>query len=161
MPRLLPLLALAALVLGCATTPAPKYAVGLPAGDPIPLPAARLEVRMAEDLRAYANPLILHADGTVTPCRALAYYAPLELALARALRDATHFTGKNTCRLTVRDFHADLRGPTPLARVTLANAQGRTVSLTEPLPKEWAAPQLRDALARLLRQAYGVFSHVI
>lgn len=156
MPRLFPLLALA-LLLGCATTPAPKYAVGLPEGTAVALPAARLELRMAEDLRAYANPLILHADGTVTPCRALAYYAPLELALARALRDATHFTGEGTCRLTVQDFHADLRGPTPLARVTLADAK-TAISLTEPLPEGWTAPQLRDTLARLLRQAYASYA---
>lgn len=157
MPRLLPLLALAILLLGCATTPAPKYAVGLPAGDSITLPAARLELRMAEDLRAYATPLILHADGTITPCRALAYYAPLELALARALRDATRFTGEGTCRLTVRDFHADLRGPTPLARVTLTDGKA-TFSSTEPLPQDWAAPQLRETLARLLRQAYAAYA---
>lgn len=157
MYRLFFLLAFSALFLGCATTPTPKYAVGLPAGDTITLPAARLELRMAEDLRAYANPLILHADGTVTPCRALAYYAPLELALARALRDTSRFSGEGTCRLTIRDFHADLRGATPLARVTLADAK-TIVSITEPLPEDWAAPQLRDTLARLLRQAYASYA---
>ena len=146
--------ALAALLLGCATTPTPKYAVGLPPSEPISVPAARLDVRMAEDLRAYSNPLILRPDSTVALCRTLAYYAPPELALARALRDASRFTGGGILRLTVLDFHADLRGASPLARVTLADAEGRTVTRTAPLPQEWAAPQLRDALAQLLLQAY-------
>lgn len=153
MPRLLPLLALV-ILLGCATTPTPKYAVGLPATEPIAVPAARLELRMSEDLRAYANPLILHSDGTVTPCRALSYYAPVELALARALRDVSCFDGADTLRLTVRDLHADLRGSVPLARVTLADARNRIFTRTVPLPSDWAAPQLREALAALLLQAY-------
>ncbi len=155
MSRLLPFLALAALLLGCATAPTPKYAVGLPSAEPLAVPAAGLDLRMAEDLRAYSNPLILLPDGTVAPCRALAYYAPPELALARALRDASRFVGKGSLRLTVLDFHADLRGEAPLARVTLADSHGHTATQTAPLPQDWTPVQLRDVLAQLLLQAYA------
>ncbi len=154
--RLLSLCLAVMAVCGCASTPAAKkYTVGLPETAPLAVPAAVLDVRMAEDLRAYRNPLVFAADGTVAPCRGLVYYAPLELALARALQDVSAFARESgTLRITVRDFHADCRGAEPVARVTLEATNGNTASATAPLPADWTPEQLREALAGLLLKAY-------
>jgi len=151
--RFLLMLSLLALA-GCATTPVAKRTVGLPAEFSVALPAADLDVRLAEDLRTSANPLRFRADGTVVPCRSLVYYAPMEAALARALRDAARPAGEGVLRLTVLDFCADERGETPVARVTLA-AGKRRASAVRPLPEGWGAPDLRTALAQALQEAFA------
>ena len=156
MMRTLSLLLLAATLAGCAAAPKPKYTIGFEKEAPIIVGASDISLRMAEDLRAYNNPLIFNADGTVVPCKTLNYYAPLEVLLASTLRQATTFTlQKGIFPITVQAFHADLRGPTPIARVTLENPTTHaTVTRTADLPEGWTAQDLRLALAKLLRETY-------
>ncbi len=155
MKTLCSLFAIALVAAGCATAPTPRYTIGLNADTPkVTLPSARLEVRMAEDLRAYASPIVYHTDGTITVCNDLRYYAPLELALQRALEDQTAFAGKGIIRIVVRDYCVDLRGDKPVVRVTLAAASGRTATATAPLSADWDSAQLRAAFAQALYEAY-------
>jgi hypothetical protein len=125
---------------------------------------------MAEDLRAYNVPLFFHADGSVTPYRALQYYAPLEVALKRALEEVTVFSGKRPEKekIVVRDY-CIVEHPNPSiegrpagweVRVTLQvtdvdpSPKHRTASvyLTDPTP---TPQQIRDAFATALYDAYA------
>lgn len=105
---LLPFL-MATLFCGCATSkPNPKYNVFPNSLEPALRTCATsgVRLRMAEDLRAYSAPLVFHVDNTVTVSRDLMYYAPLEVALARALEDITLFTAPKAEKLKVevRDY---------------------------------------------------------
>lgn len=164
-----------ALLCGCATTPIVKrYTVFsaemMTSKEPLVVSkASGLRLRMAEDLRAYNMPLCFHADGTVTPYRAMQYYAPLEVALKRALEDTTLFLGTSPekTKIIVRDY-CIVERPTPQdghpagfeVRVTLQvtdvdpSPKHRTASvyLTDPTP---TPQQIRDAFATALHGAYA------
>lgn len=157
---LLPLLT-ALFFLGCAAAPTPKYTV-LTAPEPRALPAGytALSVRLADDIRSAPHPLCFHADGTVTLCRELTYYAPIEVALTRALQDT--FTLRNDAqdslrkplRLVVRTFGMDARDGTPKAVVHLdLPAEQLDVRSEEPLPAAYTAHELRNALGNALLQS--------
>lgn len=153
---LLPLLT-ALFFLGCAAVPTPKYTV-LTAPEPRALPAGytALTVRLADDIRSAPNPLCFHADGTVTLCRELTYYAPVEVAITRALQDAfvrrkESLPARKPLRLTVRTFGVDARDATPKAVVRLDfPAEQLDVRSEEPLPAAYTARELRDALGKAL-----------
>ncbi|MGN0886640.1 MAG: hypothetical protein ACI4RT_06545 [Candidatus Spyradenecus sp.] len=162
LPLLALLLILCAGCLGPRETPAnPRYTVANPPANPIAqnlLPA----VRLAADLRAAPGPLHFHADGTVTPVKGLTYYAPLELALEVALRDATALDPETAPRrlpITVLAFGLDERSGTPLAVVRLAtpapNGAPRELLATRPLPANASPRDLREALAAALLDAYA------
>lgn len=160
-------LASAALPLaGCFSGGAvPKYTV-LDPMTPIPSPIAP-KVRLGDHLRAFAEPLWFHADGTVTPCRELTYYVPLELAIDQALSDITvpQTTPEGTllpgrsALLRVDFFGVDARTAEPKAVVTLttpiaAAAFPLTVTATRPLPPAPEPELLRKALGEALVEAY-------
>lgn len=111
--------AFVALLCGCASTPLrPKYAV-FPVNntlEPVTSPAAGLRLRMAEDLRAYSAPLCFQTDHTVRLCREVQYYAPLEVALARALEDITVFKAEcpDKIKIEVRDYCVVVHDPATL-----------------------------------------------
>ncbi len=150
---LLPLLILA----GCATSLPPKYTVTEHASVPLAeVDTSVLTVRMAKDLRAYATPLCFNADNTVVEVSDLTYYAPLEVAIERALNDVTQKTGTSTrpLRITVQDFCVDKRGDEPVAKVTL-EARGNYVTKVAALSPDYTTIQLRDALGELLLQSYA------
>ncbi len=162
----LPLLALLSILCaGCffsaPPAPAPVYTLADPPATPIAqniLPA----VRLAADLRAAPGPLHFHPDGTVTPVKGLTYYAPLELALEVALRDATALDPELAPRrlpITVLAFCRDDRSGTPLAVVRLAtpapNGAPRELLATRPLPVNPSPRELREALASALLDAYA------
>lgn len=164
MKPLLLLLPLAALALtACTSTPpAPRYTI-FPTTEAVPqvtMPGASLRLRMAEDLRAYNAPLHFHADGTVTTFRALRYYAPLELALERALADLTTFqsTANGTLNVEVRDYCLVDTADGMEARVTLVlMPSGQTPirrSAVQPLPATATTAEVREAFAAALREAY-------
>ncbi len=153
MKRLLPLFVLLA---GCSTTLPQKYTVAdLPAEPVAQLHVSAISVRMAKDLRAYDTPLYFKADGTVTPLRDLTYYAPLEVAIERALTDATMIfgTGAAPLKVTVEDFCLDARGETLQAKVTLASGP-HSASAIENLDTLPSTPQLRNIFGDLLLEAY-------
>lgn len=168
MLRLLPLFALAALLcVGCLgpreTPELPRYTVADPPADPI---ARNLipTVRLAADLRSAPGPLHFHADGTVTPVKGLAYYAPLELAIASALTSATGYDPAQPRRradITVLAFGLDDRSGERLAVVRLAtNApDGLRESLsTKVLPENPTPRDIRSALAAALLEAYATLA---
>ena len=165
-----------ALLCGCVSTPpAKRYTVFTPdailsLGGPLYSDASGVRVRMAEDLRAYNVPLFFHADGSVTPYRALQYYAPLEVALKRALEEVTVFSGKRPEKekIVVRDY-CIVEHPNPSiegrpagweVRVTL-----QVTSVAHPMPMHRSAsihleadatPQeIRAAFAQALLDVYN------
>lgn len=159
--RVLPLLLPALLLAGCFASGAPQrnYTVMDPdvsrAGDPVNAQLT-LRLRMAPDLRAAIAPTLYRADGSVSTVPGLRYYAPLELAIPRALRELPpEALPENTLDLTILDFCVDCRTPdgAPLARVTLQRGARPPVSATEPLPEGATPAQTRAALARCLRAA--------
>lgn len=132
---------------------------------PITSPYCGIRVRMANDLRAYNTPLFFHADGTVTPYHSVTYYAPLEVALERALADTTHFTAstQGKLKLEVRDYcvieqpttEADSR--TWVIRVTLRHYQAglpKEVTHSVTLPFNADAGTVRNAFATALQTCY-------
>lgn len=157
MPRLaslsllLPLL-LAAGCLGTAQAPR-RYTVADPAPDRRPW-GPDLTVRTAPDLRAATAPLLFRADGSVATLRALTYYASLEVAIDRAIRESMTPPPNGETRLLVRDFCVDERGDAPVARVTIEGPRGAKTA-TEPLPPAAPPEQIRAALARCLQTAYS------
>ncbi len=148
-------LPLMALMVGCATTLPPRYTVANEAQTKLTRDAASLSVRMAADLRTYHQPLIFNADGTVNVYRDISYYAPLEIAIERALHDATVFnaTAHAPLRITVRDFCIDARGDRPMAKVTL-KMNRKVLTKTAPLSLDYTPGEVRDALGSLLLSAY-------
>lgn len=163
------------LLCGClATSSQPKYAV-FPVNhtlEPVSSTAAGLRLRMAEDLRAYDTPLFFQADNTVRLNHTLRYYAPLEVALARALEDITVFKAESSdkIKIEVRDYCLIEHDPT-----TLQTPSGATPSplevrvhllVTRPglptthhdvshfLPAESTQQELHAAFARALYEAY-------
>lgn len=163
MTRLLPLLPLLILA-GCfgAKPTAARHTVADP--EPVgyvlaPEPAPAIAVRMAPDLRAATAPTLYRADGTVSTVHGLTYYASLELAIARALRETKPsmlgLTSREELALTIQDYCVDERTPdgTPVARVTLTARTGPSATATEPLPADATPAQTRAALARCLRAA--------
>ncbi|MGN0891489.1 MAG: hypothetical protein ACI4W7_07570 [Candidatus Spyradenecus sp.] len=154
-------LLLSAGCLGPRETPSlPRYTVA----DPPATPAARNlrpAVRLAADLRSAPGPLHFHADGTVTPVQGLAYYAPLELAIEAALRDATAYDPGLAPRrpaITVLAFGRDDRAATPRAVVRLATSapdgSPREAAAARDLPPYPSPRDLRAALAAALLEAY-------
>ncbi len=120
-----------------------------------PILAPRPFARMADDLRAARTPLRFNNDGTVEPCRGIHYYAPLELAITRALQDATltppNMLGQKQT-VVIETFGIDARGDAPLARITLRSAQENVITRTAPAPK--TPETLRKCLGDLLLEAY-------
>lgn len=143
----------------------PKYTV-LDPMTPIASPILP-KVRLSDHLRAFAEPLCFHADGTVTPCRKLTYYVPLELAIAQALNDITApqttpdgspLPGR-VAMLRVEAFGIDARTAEPKAIVTLTTpaptgAFPLVVTATRPLPPSPDPEHLRKALGEALVEAY-------
>lgn len=154
---LLPLL----FCLGCASTPPkPKYTVFTPAyHKPLPGDYTALSVRMADDIRSAPNPLCFHADGRVTLCRELTYYAPIEVAITRALQDTFSLrkegmTAHKPLRVVIRTFGVDARSGAPKAVVHLDfPAEQLDTRIEEPLPENYTAKDLRDALGEALIQS--------
>lgn len=157
--KFLPLLPLAFLI-GCATAPTPKYSVLTPE-ERCTLPAdyTAISVRLADDIRTAPNPLHFHADGRVTLCRELTYYAPLELAISRALNDTFSIrkegtTQKKPLRILVNTFGVDESSGTPKACVHLEiPAKGLEARAEQPLPEAYTAQDLRNALGEALLQS--------
>lgn len=154
---LLPLL----ICLGCASTPPkPKYTVFTPTSHKaLPGDYTALSVRMADDIRSAPNPLCFHADGRVTLCRELTYYAPIEVAITRALQDTFSIrkegmtTGK-PLRIVVRTFGVDTRSGTPKAVVHIElSAAKLDCRVEKPIPEDYTAKDLRDALGEALIQS--------
>lgn len=156
---LLPLL----FALGCASAPPkPKYTVFTPdCRMQLPGDYTSLSVRLADDIRSAPHPLCFHADGTVTLCRELAYYAPIEVALTRALQDTfslrkAETTPAKTLRLVVRTFGVDARSGTPKAVVHLdLPSAGLEARVEAPLAETYTAHDLRNALGAALLQSVG------
>ena len=99
------------------------------------------------------------ADGSVSTYPGLTYYAPLELAIPRALRElgpeALGLKPGDRLDLDVLDFCVDRRTPdgVPVARVTLS-ADGRApVTVAKPLPAGATPLQTRALLASALLEA--------
>lgn len=158
-------------VAGCsAPKPTARFTVfpvtTSPDVEKVALPYNGVRVRMAEDLRAYNVPLCFAADGTVVPYRALNYYAPLEVALERALEDASSFTKTRlgVLKLKVRDYclveQSTPQGTQRFVRVTLRalypDATHPTFehSVAQSLSAEATPAEVRDALATALMSAY-------
>lgn len=147
--------------LGCASTPPkPKYTVFTPeCCKQLPGDYTALSVRLADDIRSAPNPLCFHADGTVTLCRDLVYYAPVEVAITRALQDTFSMRkagapAHKPLRITVRAFGVDERDGTPKAVVRLElPAEGLDIRTEKALPEASTAHQLRNALGEALLQA--------
>lgn len=157
--KLLPLLPLAFLI-GCATAPTPKYSVLTPEEHcTLPDDYTRITVRLADDIRSAPNPLCFHADGRVTLCRELTYYAPLELAINRALNDTFSIQKDGTKRrkslqIVVNTFGVDACSGTPKACVHLEIPEkGLNARVEQPLPATYTAQDLRDALGEALLQS--------
>lgn len=157
--KLLPLLPLAFLI-GCATAPTPKYSVLTPEEHcSLPADYTTLSVRLADDIRSAPNPLYFHADGRVTLCRELTYYAPMEIAINRALNDTFSIRKegmkqKKPLRILVQTFGVDARSGTPKACAHLEiPAKGIDARIEQPLPAAYTAQNLRDALGEALLQS--------
>lgn len=148
------------LCLGCASTPPkPKYTVFTPEHHkPLPADYTALSVRLADDIRSAPNPLCFHADGRVTLCRELTYYAPIEVAITRALQDTFSMrkegmTAHKPLRVVVRTFGVDARSGAPKAVVHIdLPAEQLDMRIEEPLPGNYTAQDLRDALGKALLQ---------
>ncbi len=153
--KLFYLLPLVTLMVGCATTLPPRYTVAEMPDVRVKRNNTAVTVRMASDLRAYNQPLIFNADGTVRPCVDFTYYAPLEVAIERALVDASDFnlTASTPLRVTVSDFCVDARGETPIAKVTLKTKE-KACTKTAPLSDDYTVAELRGTLGMLLLTAY-------
>ena len=154
MNRLFPTLLLPLLLVGCfssSTPPQRHYTVLDPPASQHPVTPADLDisVRMAPDLRAADAPTLYRADGSVSTLRALTYYAPLELAIPRALRPG------QTLSLHIHDFCVDQRTPDdiPVARVTLSANGHALVTTAKPLPANATPAQIRATLADCLLDA--------
>lgn len=161
MKTTLPLILLSLLLcLGCASTPPKaKYTIFTPEyHKPLPTDYTTLSVRMADDIRSAPNPLCFHADGRVTLCRELTYYAPIEVAITRALQDTFSMrkegmTAHKALRVVVRTFGVDARTETPKAIVHLDfPAEQLDIRVEAPLPENYTAQDLRDTLGKALFQ---------
>lgn len=159
MKTTLPLILLSLLLcLGCASTsPKPKYTVFTPeCHKSLPGDYTALSVRMADDIRSAPNPLCFHADGRVTLCRELAYYAPIEVAITRALQDTFSMrkegmTAHRPLRIVVRTFGVDARFGAPKAVVHINfPAEQLDTRIEEPLPENYTVQELRDTLGKTL-----------
>lgn len=164
MNRLLPTLLLPLLLVGCfssGTPPQRRYTVLDPTAVQLPVTPADLDisVRMAPDLRAADAPTLYRADGSVSTLRALTYYAPLELAIPRALRELgptpLSLQPGQALVLHIHDFCVDYRTSDgiPVARITLS-ANGHTlITTSQPLPANATPAQIRATLADCLLKA--------
>ena len=149
----LPLLILLA---GCFSTsaPQPKYTVADLPEQPMP-ELATLRVRLAPDLRSLSTPIQFNEDGTVVPVRGITYYAPLELAIERLLREAAGPQTTELARgkmLTLTFFGVDARGGEAQAVVAFTLEGKPIVSrrIARPLPPDCTPAQLRKLLGDLL-----------
>ena len=162
MNRLFPTLLLPLLLVGCfssSTPPQRHYTVLDPPASQHPVTPADLDisVRMAPDLRAADAPTLYRADGSVSTLRSLTYYAPLELAIPRALRERASLADlglqpSQALELHIHDFCIDHRTADgiPVARVTLS-ANGHTlITTSQPLPANATPAQIRTILADCL-----------
>ena len=165
MNRLLPTLLLPLLLAGCfssGTPPLRHYTVLDPPASQHPVTPANLDisVRMAPDLRAADAPTLYRADGSVSTLRVLTYYAPLELAIPRALRERASLADfglqpGQALVLHIHDFCVDYRTSDgiPVARITLS-ANGHTlITTSQPLPANATPAQIRATLADCLLKA--------
>jgi hypothetical protein len=157
------------LLSGCFSTPKPKrYTVFTPevtaSQTPKHLPFSKLRVRMAKDLRAYNTPLRFKADGTVEPYRGLTYYAPLELALERALQDMTSLDKTNPRALSVEvRRYCVIDGATAAAvavclQVQVSGQPEQTLELMEPIALDASPDAVRHAFARVLQQIWTAYT---
>lgn len=142
----------------------PPVKMGTPLSTFFSTPYSGITVRVAKDLRAYDTPLRFKANGAVEPYRALSYYAPLEIALDRALSDLTICEGRIPKRLTVvvKDYciQEDDQGnaKVQISLVTrLEKKDTVSIRIAEDLPKDYTPQQVRDAFARLLPDAWEDF----
>ena len=166
----LTLLALAlSFMMGCAATKAKRYTVFTPemtasTQTQKSLPFSKLRVRMAKDLRAYNTPLRFKADGTVVPYRGLTYYAPLELALERALQDMTSLDKTNPRALSVEvRRYCVIDGATAAAvavclQVQVPGQPEQTLELMEPIALDASPDAVRAAFARVLQQIWTAYT---
>ena len=165
MNRLFPTLLLPLLLVGCfssSTPPQRHYTVLDPPASQHPVTPTNLDisVRMAPDLRAADAPTLYRADGSVSTLRVLTYYAPLELAIPRALRERASLADfglqpGQALVLHIHDFCVDYRTSDgiPVARITLS-ANGHTlITTSQPLPANATPAQIRATLADCLLKA--------
>ncbi len=132
----------------------PRYTVADTAGE-LKVAGARPEVRLQSDIRAYNVPLRFNADGSVTPCAGIRYYAPLELAMTRALRDITQEDASARPRkVLIEAFGVDARGAQPIAHVALRFANGEVIRKESPIDPSLPPAELRKTLGKLLLEAY-------
>lgn len=132
----------------------PRYTVADTAGE-AKVAGARPEVRLQADIRAYNVPLRFNADGSVTPCAGIRYYAPLELAMTRALRDITQEDDSARPRkVMIEAFGVDARGEKPVAHVVLRVATGEVIRKESPIDPTLPPAELRKTLGKLLLDAY-------
>lgn len=150
----------------------PQQQHTLAAQPPKLLPVAGVRVRMTKELRAYNTPLRFNADGTVTPYRALTYYAPLELVLERALEDITRFQASEHRQLgiEVRDYcivesassAESLQPPAAEVRVTLVFHLPSKAPVTHaavlPLPENYTPAIARETFAEALLRAWQAYT---
>lgn len=150
---LFPLIAL----VGCSSTATPKYTVGLEKMQPMEMRCGGLTVRMASDLRSYSHPLRFKADGTVEQIRSLTYYAPLEVALERALRDVSTFNSKSTQvkQIIIETFAVVEKEEGAVVRVRLrAYPRNLPAQVEKHVPDQADAATLRAAFADALYTAF-------
>ena len=156
-------------VVGCAATKTKRYTVFTPemtasTQTQKSLPFSKLRVRMAKDLRAYNTPLRFKADGTVEPYRSLTYYAPLELALERALQDITHLEKQDPRALVVevRRYCVMEREHAAVVAVCLhlqvAGQPEQTLDFLEPIALNASPEVIRQAFARALQQIWTAYT---
>ncbi len=176
----LPLLLLALTCFtGCFSRPEakPHYSVGLEEirAQDIEFPQFKtLKLTLENDIQAMYAPYVFHNDGRVTLYTALTYYAPLPIALERAIKDnivPTATIGEVPhLKLTLTDYAIDLRKEKPFVFVGIrSNAayitheDGRRtlqtkipeglqtlVIATVELPIHYTPQDVRQAFARAL-----------
>lgn len=171
-----------ALLTGCFSSriAPPHYTLGFDealAERQLLLPPARsVHVSLAEDLGTLHSPYVLHKDGRVTIYRALTYYAPIDVAIERAIKECATFTpptnGYSRLKLTLTRYCIDLRGDSPQVCVQFetnvtsqqasstshpleksADAQTLHTKAICALPLNYTAQDVRKAFARALIDA--------
>lgn len=164
MNRFLPILLLPLFLVGCFSSgaaPQRRYTILDPKIRQTPVNPADLDltVRMAPDLRAADAPIFYRADGSVSTFRDLTYYAPLELAIPRALRELgpapIGLQPGQDLSLYIHDFCIDQRTPDDIAvaRVTLSANGHPLVTATEFISPTATPGLIRTTLADCLLDA--------
>ncbi len=137
--------------------PKPKYALHLPmeASETLSLPASSLSVHLAQHLRRYTtSPLIYdRATHTVTPYRALVYYAPIDVLLEHLLEAHLSPTVSTPLRLTINEY-AIVRDETGASHVQVALVcAGKQVKATTALSEAYTPAEVATAFNLALKAA--------